>query len=214
MRALASFADRDPVPWANGAGQTTELVSPADSAQLTPGLRLWRLSIARLERVGPFSALPGMARTFLPTAEVVLEIDGIVHPVPALRPEHFHGSQNVSLVDLTEPCFAVNLMVADDCADNSVHDTGTGAGSETECACCELQMGIGEQFPPAVSGFCSLSNRGWISRVFNCSNSSRTRLLRMRSRWRIFTPKVATRTSEKSVRTYCGGRHIPAYRPR
>lgn len=151
MRALASFADRDPVPWANGAGQTTELVSPADSAQLTPGLRPWRLSIARLERVGPFSALPGMARTFLPTAEVVLEIDGIVHPVPALRPEHFHGSQNVSLVDLTEPCFAVNLMVADDCADNSVHDTGTGASSETECACGELQMGIGEQF--TASGF-------------------------------------------------------------
>ena len=23
MRALASFADRDPIPWANGAGQTT-----------------------------------------------------------------------------------------------------------------------------------------------------------------------------------------------
>lgn len=27
MRALASFADRNPVLWANGAGQTTELVS-------------------------------------------------------------------------------------------------------------------------------------------------------------------------------------------
>ncbi len=63
MRALASFDDRDPVPWANGAGQTTELVSLPDSAQLTPGLRPWRLSIARLERVGPFSARPGMART-------------------------------------------------------------------------------------------------------------------------------------------------------
>ncbi|MCU4296192.1 hypothetical protein D3I60_03685 [Brevibacterium permense] len=151
MRALASFADRDPVPWANGAGQTTELVSLADSAQLTPGLRPWRLSIARLERVGPFSALSGMARTFLPTAEVALEIDGIVHPVPALHPEHFHGSQNVSLVELAAPCFAVNLMVADDGMDDSAHDTGTCASGATECACGELQMSIGEQFP--ASGF-------------------------------------------------------------
>ena len=114
MRALVSFADRDPVPWANGAGQTTELVSLTESAQLTPGLRPWRLSIARLERVGPFSALPGMARTFLPNAEVALDIDGHVHSVPAFRPERFHGGQNVSLVDLVEPCFAVNLMVVED----------------------------------------------------------------------------------------------------
>ena len=114
MRALASFADRGPVPWANGAGQTTELVSLTESAQLTPGLRPWRLSIARLERVGPFSALPGMARTFLPNAEVALDIDGHVHSVPAFRPERFHGGQNVSLVDLVEPCFAVNLMVVED----------------------------------------------------------------------------------------------------
>ncbi|MGJ5725797.1 HutD family protein [Brevibacterium sp. H602] len=143
MRALASFDDRDPVPWANGAGQTTELVSLPDSAQLTPGLRPWRLSIARLEHVGPFSALPGMARTFLPTAEVVLEIDGHVHPVPALSPEHFHGSQNVSLVGLAEPCFAINLMVADDGA----VDSGAGAGEGSASAHGELQMSIGEQFP-------------------------------------------------------------------
>lgn len=153
MRALASFADRDPVPWANGGGQTTELVGLTDSVELTPGLRPWRLSIAGLDRVGPFSALPGMARTFLPTAEVALEIDGHVHRVPALRPVHFHGDQNVSLVDLSDPCFAVNLMVADDCADNSVHDTGAGAGCDTECSCGELQISIGEQFPASGFGF-------------------------------------------------------------
>ena len=134
MRALASFADRGPVPWANGAGQTTELVSLTESAQLTPGLRPWRLSIARLERVGPFSALPGMARTFLPNAEVALDIDGHVHSVPAFRPERFHGGQNVSLVDLVEPCFAVNLMVADD-----------GMGPEN--AEGAMQMSVGQSVP-------------------------------------------------------------------
>ncbi|MGO3024429.1 MAG: HutD family protein [Brevibacterium sp.] len=159
MRALASFADRNPVLWANGAGQTTELVSLADSAQLTPGLRPWRLSIARLEHVGPFSALPGMARTFQPTAEVALEIDGHMHRVPALRPVHFHGEQNVSLVDLADPCFAVNLMVADDSTDDvacdagadtgvgSGADSGTGSGRESESASGELQMCFGRPVP-------------------------------------------------------------------
>ena len=163
MRALVSFADRDPVPWANGGGQTTELVGLTDSVELTPGLRPWRLSIASLERVGPFSALPGMARTFLPTAEVDLEIDGHVHRVPALRPVHFHGEQNVSLVDLADPCFAVNLMVADDSTDDvacdagadtgvgsgtgSGADSGTGSGRESESASGELQMCFGRPVP-------------------------------------------------------------------
>lgn len=155
MRALASFADRDPVPWANGGGQTTELVGLTDSVELTPGLRPWRLSIASLEREGPFSALPGMARTFLPTAEVALEIDGHVHRVPALRPVHFHGEQNVSLVDLADPCFAVNLMVADDSTDDVACDagadtgvgSGTGSGRESDSASGELQMCFGRPIP-------------------------------------------------------------------
>ncbi|WGP06878.1 HutD family protein [Bacillus subtilis] len=156
MRALASFADRDPVPWANGAGQTTELVSLVDSAQLTPGLRPWRLSIARLERVGPFSALPGMKRTFLPAAEVALEIDGHVHSVPALHPERFHGRQDVSLVELTEPCFAVNLMVADESTGRAGLDAATDSGSSgqgSEPALGELQMSIGEPVPTDGSRF-------------------------------------------------------------
>lgn len=149
MRALASFADRVPIPWANGAGETTELVSLADSAQLAPGFRPWRLSIARLERAGPFSALPRMARTFLPTAEVALDIDGHVHSVPANHPEHFHGSQDVSLVDLAGPCFAVNLMVADDGTDIATHDTG----NESESAPGELQMSISELAPTTGARF-------------------------------------------------------------
>lgn len=112
MRVLSSFDDRDPVPWANGAGETTELVSLAESEALTPDRLRWRLSIAKLERAAAFSPLPGLARTFLPIgAEVVLEIDGHVHPVAENEPRSFRGEQNVSLVDLGAPCFALNLMV-------------------------------------------------------------------------------------------------------
>lgn len=112
MRVLSSFDDRDPVPWANGAGETTELVSLAESEALTPDRLRWRLSIAKLERAAAFSPLPGLARTFLPIgAEVVLEIDGHVHSVAENEPRSFRGEQNVSLVDLGAPCFALNLMV-------------------------------------------------------------------------------------------------------
>ncbi|MDN5661683.1 MAG: HutD family protein, partial [Brevibacterium aurantiacum] len=77
MHVITSFDDLEPVPWANGAGETTELVSLIQSQALTPNLRRWRLSIARLDRPAAFSPLPGLARTFLPIgAEVALEIDG------------------------------------------------------------------------------------------------------------------------------------------
>lgn len=113
MRVLTSFDDHDPVPWANGAGETTELVSLAESEHLTAHLRPWRLSIARLDHTGPFSALPGMARTFLPTAEVVLTVDSHVHRIPRFTPLRFDGGVNVKLEELSEPCFAVNLIVPD-----------------------------------------------------------------------------------------------------
>lgn len=117
MRVLTSFHELSPVPWANGAGETTELVSLADSVALTPGLRRWRLSIAALEMPGRFSSLAGMARSFLPTAEVVLEIDGRVHRVEPRQILRFHGEQEVTLLELSRPCHAVNLMVADADAD-------------------------------------------------------------------------------------------------
>lgn len=112
MHVITSFDDLEPVPWANGAGETTELVSLTDSQALTPSLRRWRLSIARLDRPAAFSPLPGLARTFLPIgAEVGLEIDGQLHFVAQDEPQRFRGEQNVSLVELGSPCFALNLMV-------------------------------------------------------------------------------------------------------
>lgn len=76
--------DRSPVRWANGAGTTVELVALEESADLTPGLPRWRLSVASLERPAPFSPLPGLHRRFLPVGgDVVLTVDGVRTPVPA-----------------------------------------------------------------------------------------------------------------------------------
>lgn len=127
MRALTSFDERDSVPWANGAGTTTVLVSLTESESLTPGLLRWRLSIAALERPSPFSRLPGMLRTFLPTAEAALSIDARVHRASPRAPLRFHGDQDVSLIELVDRCFAVNLMVEDCGAGPSEHDSRLAA---------------------------------------------------------------------------------------
>lgn len=52
------------MPWKNGAGTTTEIaIDPAD-ADLGSRFR-WRLSIASVQRSGPFSAFPGYERTIM-----------------------------------------------------------------------------------------------------------------------------------------------------
>lgn len=106
------YTEQTPVAWANGGGVTVELVSLAVSAELTPGLPRWRLSIATLQRPAPFSPLPGVLRQFMPIGgDVVLTINGVRTPVAAGTVCHFDGADEVDLVDLTTVCNAVNLMV-------------------------------------------------------------------------------------------------------
>ncbi len=56
-----------PEPWANGGGQTRTLLSWSDP-------RHWgvRISVADVERAGPFSVFPGVERWF-----AVLDGDGV-----------------------------------------------------------------------------------------------------------------------------------------
>jgi hypothetical protein len=55
-------ADYKITPWRNGGGRTTEIaVSPA-GASLAEGFD-WRLSVAEVERDGPFSSFPGCDRS-------------------------------------------------------------------------------------------------------------------------------------------------------
>ena len=162
MHVISSFDDHSPVPWANGAGETTELVSLAVSAALTPALPRWRLSVARLERSAAFSPLPGLDRTFLPVgAEVVLDIDGQLHRVTPAEPARFGGEQSVSLVELESPCFALNLMVErNDPAEEdgrglelSTHFSGAGLFAITLESSAEYRqfqvLELGDQAPPS-----------------------------------------------------------------
>ena len=57
-------ADYRTVPWKNGGGGTTEIaVDPPESSVNEPFR--WRLSLARVERSGPFSAFPGYDRSIM-----------------------------------------------------------------------------------------------------------------------------------------------------
>lgn len=105
--------DIAPMPWANGAGMTRELVGWDESAGFGPaGSARWRLSIARLERVGEFSPLPGVDRTFLLVGgSAELSIDGERHRLGHGDVLRFGGDQHVVLESLAAPCHAVNLMV-------------------------------------------------------------------------------------------------------
>lgn len=114
MRIISRFSSARRVPWANGKGETTELVTFDSSRELGAGDGpAWRLSIARLTEPGPFSPLPGIRRWFLPVGGwVVLTVDGARTPVPERTVAAFAGDDHVALVDLEGPCHAVNLMVA------------------------------------------------------------------------------------------------------
>lgn len=96
-----------PQPWRNGGGITHELVAqPAGDWR-------WRVSVARIERDGPFSHFPGVQRHFavLRGAGVELEIDGACHTLHAGgEPLAFGGGQACHARLLSGPTLDFNLM--------------------------------------------------------------------------------------------------------
>jgi environmental stress-induced protein Ves len=82
-------ADVRPEPWANGGGTTRELARADDGS--------WRISLADVERDGPFSTFAGRHRllTVVEGAVLDLEVDGHAHVVEPQRPFAFGGDAAV-----------------------------------------------------------------------------------------------------------------------
>lgn len=57
MVKLLNSSDYTPMPWKNGGGVTSEIVSQSGPSGLD-----WRLSLADVTRNGPYSLFPGMSR--------------------------------------------------------------------------------------------------------------------------------------------------------
>ncbi|MFT4054031.1 MAG: HutD family protein [Novosphingobium sp.] len=103
-------ADCPEVPWKNGGGTTREI------AVFPPGAGmedfLWRLSMARVEQAGPFSAFEGIDRT-LAVLEGTLHLCGAIDAAldPASPPFPFDGAASVEGVPLGGPVLDLNAMV-------------------------------------------------------------------------------------------------------
>ena len=100
------------MPWKNGGGRTAEIAawSREPGAEAFDG----RVSIAEIERDGPFSAFPGVDRTFvlLDGAGVVLTQGGVdVEVVARHEPVRFAGDEASSCRLVGGPVRAFNLMV-------------------------------------------------------------------------------------------------------
>jgi environmental stress-induced protein Ves len=113
MRIILPDAHRR-MPWKNGAGTTTEIAIDPPGADVAGRFR-WRLSIADVERSGPFSAFPGYERTIM-----VIEGGGMELAVgqrPAQRldrlfvPFVFSGDTPAECRLLEGPIRDFNLMV-------------------------------------------------------------------------------------------------------
>ncbi len=101
-----------PQPWRNGAGQTREIaVGPQDDG--APG---WRVSLAEVERAGPFSDFPGMQRIFtLADGELaLLTVDGREHALERFRPLRFDGGATTTCALPTGAVKALNVFTVPD----------------------------------------------------------------------------------------------------
>ncbi len=87
---IVRVGEVSPQPWRNGGGTTQELLAwPSGSDWLL------RVSVARIERDGPFSAYPGIARHFTVLAGAGVELswqDRVVHLSPRSEPLAFDGA--------------------------------------------------------------------------------------------------------------------------
>ncbi len=101
--ALAAVA-----PWRNGGGSTRELVTWPGGGDWA-----WRLSVADVERDGPFSAFDGVARWFavLEGAGVRLDVAGQPHVLTAdSAPLAFDGGVATGCTLIDGPTRDFNLM--------------------------------------------------------------------------------------------------------
>jgi environmental stress-induced protein Ves len=102
------------MPWKNGGGTTAEIaVAPAD-ADFAGGKFDWRLSLASIERDGPFSAFPGVDRTIMLVEGAGMILTNAENVSMALDrkhlPQDFPGEWPVDCRLLDGPVRDLNLM--------------------------------------------------------------------------------------------------------
>lgn len=121
-----------PTPWKNGGGTTRDLlVWPDDN-----GWQL-RISVAEIERDGPFSDFSGVERWFavLHGAGVALQMGGELYEIRrGAPPLQFDGGLAPMCTLLDGPTSDINLMVRHDAGKARMHDVQPGTDWVTRSA--------------------------------------------------------------------------------
>jgi uncharacterized protein len=105
------------IPWKNGGGLTREILKvPADTANFD-----WRLSLATIERAGPFSTFEGYNRTLVLVRGAGIELDFGAQGRAVLRAPgqlaQFDGDWATSCTLIEGPSSDLNLIVAKNAAE-------------------------------------------------------------------------------------------------
>jgi environmental stress-induced protein Ves len=108
---IVRAADTPAQPWRNGGGRTRELLTrPARAREWT-----LRISLAEVDRDGPFSAFPGVERWFsvIDGTGVRLSLPDRLHELsPGHAPLHFSGAVPVDCSLIDGATTDLNLMYA------------------------------------------------------------------------------------------------------
>ena len=102
---IVRAADVRPEPWANGGGTTRELARADDGS--------WRISLADIDRDGPFSTFAGRHRllTVVDGPVLALDVDGEAQVVEPHRPFAFSGDATVVASVPEGPVRVLNVVV-------------------------------------------------------------------------------------------------------
>ncbi|MEY9931693.1 environmental stress-induced protein Ves [Catenulispora sp. GP43] len=107
---LVRWQDLTPTPWKNGGGVTRRLAAAPASATFED--IDWSVSIADIEKDGPFSGFTGIDRVLMLIGgtELILDVDGAVHGLGVLDRLAFSGEATTSCRVPAGPARALNLM--------------------------------------------------------------------------------------------------------
>lgn len=146
MRLLRASLHRR-MPWKNGGGETQEIACVPEGAGLDAFV--WRASMARVERSGPFSRFAGIDRTLavLEGEGLELEVEGMGAVVlrPGSQPFRFPADKETDCRLLGGPVTDLNIMTRRGAADHAMHRVVLDAGESLDVRGARLAV-VGSGF--------------------------------------------------------------------
>ncbi|MEO8346305.1 MAG: HutD family protein [Betaproteobacteria bacterium] len=109
---VLSPTDYRRMPWKNGGGHTTEIAAHPEGSGMASFA--WRVSVADVEKDGPFSTFAGIDRTLVLLAGAGFTLTGEGEPLEmraTFEPVRFSGDSTLSCNLVSGPVRDFNLMV-------------------------------------------------------------------------------------------------------